>query len=70
MNWYDRTKTSQVQQRSARYRGVIVYEVRVPAADTDTEKQAADQAAANLYEQIYGVVGDEAVSYDLPEKFA
>lgn len=59
-------------QRMARYRGVMVYEVRVPAQpeSPEAEQAAADQAANELYQKVHGVVGDEIPIQDPPEKYA
>lgn len=78
MGWYANFKKSaQVEgeaapsQREARYRGIMLYEVRVPASeDKKAEQAAAYQAAGELYTRVFRAVGDEVLSYDFPEFYA
>lgn len=77
-NWYGKfKKTAQIEgedgglgnapQRMARYRGIMIYEVRVPAGEKSAEQAAAKQAADDLYGRVFGAVGDEVFSCDPPE---
>jgi len=55
--------------RTERYRGVMVYEVNVPAnPDQGQEQEAANEAARELYQRIWGLVGDDVPDYDMPSK--
>lgn len=57
--------------REAIYRGVINYEVRVPAqpGSPETEQAAADKAASELYQKLWNVVGDQIPDMLPPEKY-
>lgn len=74
MNWY--SKISKIAQmtptatRESRYRGTITYEIRIPSSESVAEQHVADQAASGLFQKIQRVVGDEVVTYDLPNKIA
>tara|TARA_B100001057_G_C22524410_1_gene823207 strand:+ start:266 stop:526 length:261 start_codon:yes stop_codon:yes gene_type:complete len=55
--------------RTERYRGIMVYEVNVPAnPDQSQEQEAANDAARELYQRVWNLVGDEVPDYDMPNK--
>lgn len=58
--------------RTVRYRGVMVYEVEIPAQpdNPQAEQTAADKAADELYQKIWSVVGDKVPIQDPPERYA
>jgi ABC-type microcin C transport system permease subunit YejB len=74
-NWYRNFKKSQqtddmagnIPQEMSRYRGVMVYEVSVPAGDKTNEQAAASQAAQDLYSRIFSTVGDAVPTFEPPE---
>lgn len=67
---YAKKKIAQFAGEEARYRGTFIYEVRVPAQpeNPQAEQIAAEQAANELYQRVYGAVGDEVPMANSPEK--
>lgn len=65
-------KKAQIEpsQEMVRYRGVMTYEVRVPRNPNDpqSEQMAAEQAASELHDKIWKMVGDDIPTYNPPEK--
>lgn len=75
MSWYrSLKKQSQIEPQSvegspmARYRGIMLYEVRVPSTgNQQQDQQVAEQESSSLYQKVFGAVGDSVFSYDPPE---
>jgi len=80
MTWYREIKAQLANEsmepqiealddRTERYRGVMVYEVNVPVnPDQNLEQETANEAARELYQRIWRLVGDNVPNYDMPNK--
>jgi len=67
---YAKKKIAQFAEKQARYRGVMIYEVRVESQpeNPQAEQEAAERAASELYQRVHGSVGDEVPMINPPEK--